>query len=428
MTSETVKLKVDDFKVGTLRSYHRNPRRGNVAAIAESLTLRGQYKPIVVNVGTLTGRPFEILAGNHTYAAAVSLGWEHVQATTVDVNNETAAQIVLADNRIADLGTYNDADLAEVLLAAGDLAGTGYVDADLGALLRDLEEPIGLTDPDDVPDLPQGAIYRTDDVWELGVHRLVVGDCADSSAIYHAAGGPLDCVWTDPPYGVSYVGGTGLSILNDGTDEAIVVASAAFKTIIEVCRPGAPVYVAHSDLVRVPFQHAMVDAGLILRQTLLWVKDSLVMGRADYHYKHEPILQAVVPDDVPDEEFEPIAYGFTPEGKGRLGRGGPRWFGDHKSSTVFQVPRPKRNAVHPTMKPVELVEMMIKNSCPPGGKVLDLFAGSGTTMIAAHRLGLQAVLVELDPKYADVICRRWQEHTGIVPLRSGSPVDFCGGA
>ena len=428
MTGKPIKLKVDDFAVGSLSPYHRNPRRGNVAAIAESLELRGQYKPIVVNVGTHTGRAFEILAGNHTYAAAVSLGWENVQATTVDVDDETAAQIVLADNRIADLGAYDDADLAEVLLAAGDLAGTGYVDADLGALLRDLEEPIGLTDPDDVPDLPKEVISRAEDVWELGVHRLIVGDAADSSAIYDAAGGPVDCVWTDPPYGVSYVGGTGMTILNDGTDDAISVVSAAFKTIIEVCRPGAPVYVTHSDLVRVPFQQALEEAGLILRQTLLWVKDSLVMGRSDYHYKHEPILQAVVPDDVPDEDFDPIAYGFTPDGSGRLGRGGPRWFGDNKSSTVFQVPRPKRNAVHPTMKPVELVELMIRNSCPPGGKVLDLFAGSGTTMIAAHRLGLQAVLVELDPKYADVICRRWQEHTGIVPLRSGSPVDFCGGA
>lgn len=422
-------LEVLSVPLSELRPYYRNPRRGNVDAIAESLSVRGQYKPIVVNAGTLTGRPMEILAGNHTFAAARQLGWDSLQAVTVDVDDEGAAQIVLADNRIADLGGYNDVDLAEVLELAGDLSGTGYEDADLAALLRDLNEPVGLTDPDDAPDVPEVPLSRLGDVFELGPHRLVVGSCEDASAVYEALGGLADCVWTDPPYGVSYVGGTGLSIMNDGLKEATSTTASAFSTIIAVTRPGAPVYVAHADIVRVPFQLALEEAGLIFRQTLLWVKDSLVMSRADYHYRSEPILHAVVPEDLPDEEeFEPIAYGFTPGGSGRLGRGGPRWFGDNKSSTVFQVPRPKRNAVHPTMKPVELIEAMLKNSCPPGGKVLDLFAGSGSTMIAAHRLGLQAVLVELDPKYADVICRRWQEHTGIVPLRDGVPVDFVGGA
>jgi DNA modification methylase len=157
----------------------------------------------------------------------------------------------------------------------------------------------------------------------------------------------------------------------------------------------------------------MVQAGIRHRQSLVWVKNSLVLGRADYHYRHEPILEGQVAP--PDDDWQPIAYGFAEGGEGRLGRGGPNWFGDNKSSTVFEVARPTANAQHPTMKPVELITRMIRNSCPPGGIVLDLFGGSGSTLIAAHQLGLRAVLVELDPKYADVICRRYEEHTGVFP-------------
>lgn len=418
-------LEVRFMPLVELRPFRRNPRRGDIAAIAESLKANGQYKPIVVNEGSLTGRPMEILVGNHTFAAAQSLGWGSISAVLVDVDEERAAAIVLADNRIADLGGYDDTDLLAVLQQAGDLTGTGYSNVDLAALLRDLNEPVALTDPDDAPDVPASEpLSAVGDVWQLGEHRLLVGDAADASKVFDVAGGLVDCVWTDPPYGVSYVGGTGLSIVNDGRDDAVDVMGAAFRTVAEIARPGAPVYVAHADQVRADVLEQMGAAGLLLRQTLIWVKDSLVMGRADYHYRHEPILDAVVPPEETVEEFELVDYGFTPGGSGRLGRGGQRWYGDHRSSTVFLVARPKRSSVHPTMKPVELIELMLRNSCPPGGTVLDLFAGSGSTMIAAHRLGLVAVLVELDPRYADVICRRWQEHTGIVPVRNGVPVDF----
>lgn len=183
----------------------------------------------------------------------------------------------------------------------------------------------------------------------------------------------------------------------------------------------------------------MLKAGLLVRQNLVWVKTSLVLGRADYHYRHEPILEAEVPadDEAPDAEavdtelevvttHEPVLYGFTPGGKGRLGRGGDRWHGDNKQSTVFEVPKPTRNGEHPTMKPTELIGRMLANSCPVGGLVLDLFGGSGSTMIAAHHHRSRSALVELDPRYADVICRRWQEHTGILPIlaRTGELVDF----
>lgn len=177
--------------------------------------------------------------------------------------------------------------------------------------------------------------------------------------------------------------------------------------------------------LRLIFEQSMLDAGLLVRQNLIWVKNTMVMGRSDYHYKHEPILEGAVPDEE-DAEHQPILYGFTPGGAGRLGRGGPRWFGDNKPTTVFEFPKPSRNGEHPTMKPVELIEAMLKNSCPPGGLVLDLFGGSGSTMIAAHHMRARAALVELDPRYCDVICLRYQQHTGVLPIRlsTGEPQDF----
>jgi DNA modification methylase len=421
------RLQVRVFAVGELSLFHRNPRRGDVRAIAESLRVHGQYRPLVVNVGTLTGRPNEILAGNHTYLAACSLGWETVQTTTVDVDDETAHRIVLADNRLADLGAYDDADLVAALEAAGDLEGTGYERGDLDALLAGLSEPVSLTDPDDVPALPDEAatVSRLGDVWHLGPHRLLVGSSGDLDVVRAAMpeGVMWDCVWTDPPYGVEYVGGTGLTIQNDGVDAAIAVSVAFLEVAAVMCRPGAPVYLAHADTLRIPLQTAMDRLGIRWRQTLMWVKDRFVLSRADYHYQSEPIALGEV--DAPAREYEPIAYGFTPGGEGRLGRGGPRWHGDNRSSTVFDVKRPSRSAEHPTMKPVELIEAMLTNSCAPGAWVADGFAGSGSTLIAAHRLGRKAFLVELDPRYADVICRRWHEHTGVAPVRDGIAHDFA---
>jgi len=424
------RLQVVQFAVGELSLFHRNPRRGDVREIAKSLTAHGQYRPLVVNVGTLTGRANEILAGNHTFLAACSLGWESVQATTVDVDDATATRIVLADNRLADLGSYDDADLVAALASVGDLDGTGYTQGDLDALIAELSAPVSLTDPDDVPDRPDpaDAISRAGDVWHLGEHRLLVGSSGDLDAVRAAAAGvTFDCCWTDPPYGVEYKGGTGLRIQNDGADAAIAVSVAFLEVAAAVCRPGAPIYVAHSDVLRVPLQTAMERLGIRYRQTLMWVKDRFVLSRADYHYQSEPIAEGVIGDAAP-RDFDPIAYGFTADGTGRLGRGGDHWHGDNRSSTVFDIARPSRSAVHPTMKPVELVEAMLTNSCAPGAWVIDGFGGSGSTMIAAHRLGRKALLVELDPTYADVICRRFQEHTGTVPVRDGVPVEFTGTA
>jgi len=199
-----------------------------------------------------------------------------------------------------------------------------------------------------------------------------------------------------------------LTIKNDGAGSLFELLAPAFGVIASTCRAGAPVYITCPPGREFgTFTAAMDSAGLDWRQTLMWAKNAMVLGRSDYHYKHEPIL-----------------YGFTPGGEGRKGRGGDRWFGTNKATSVFEFDKPTANSEHPTMKPVGLIQAMLANSLPPGGVVFDPFAGSGSTLIAAHGLRSRAYCVELDPRYADVILHRFQEHTDIVPKLDGKPVSF----
>lgn len=208
-------------------------------------------------------------------------------------------------------------------------------------------------------------------------------------------------MWTDPPYGVGYVGKTedSMTIKNDTAQDLQSLLAGAFSVATVVLKFGMPVYVAcpPGDLQRV-FINAFDQSGWTFRQSLVWAKNKFVMGHNDYHYRHELIM-----------------YGFTAGGKGHLGRGGVNWHGDNAQDSIFEVERPTRNRDHPTMKPVALVSSMLKNSCPRGGIVYDAFGGSGSTLIAAHLLGIRAMIVELEPRYVDVICSRFQKFTGIIP-------------
>lgn len=423
-------LLVHSYRIDELKPYHRNPRRGNVAAIAESLKTRGQYRPIVVNRGTSTGIPNEILTGNHTWQAARQIGWDTIQAVTVDVDADQAAQIVLADNRIADLGDYDVKALAEVIESVSEpTSGTGYDADDIAEILASVKDaPSKLKDPDDVPDVPKKPYTKPGQIWRLGDHVLVVGSSTDRDLVSKAVGmiGRPSCIWTDPPYGIAYQGGTRdhLTIANDGdADQAVRITRQAFEVASTICKPGCPFYMAHPDSLRVQFQKAVESVGMRWRQTLIWVKDRFTLGHSDYQNQYEPVATGTMPDPS-DVESEPIAYGFTRGGGGRLGRGSKNWRGDNRQSTVLQFPKPKANREHPTMKPVELIQSMLRNSLRPGGVVYDPFAGSGSTLIAAHGLRMKALVVELDPKYADVICRRFQEYTGIMPTIDGEPHDF----
>lgn len=459
--------------------FGKNPKRGDVDRIAKSLMENGQYKTIILRKDTN-----EVLAGNHTLKAARQLGWNEIAVEYVEVmNDEHAAQIVLVDNASADWGDYDLTVRSELLASLSDPSyGTGFEGAELEAALNDVvQEPAEVPDgAEDAPPAPEKPKTRLGDVWTLGPHRLVCGDATDPRVLEELLGYERPhLMWTDPPYGVEYEGKTKdkLRIQNDGAGELRELLDGAFQAAADVLRPGAPVYVAHADTERMTFESALREAGFLVRQNLIWVKNTMVLGHSDYHYKHEPILLAEQPqfndgtepvappeDNGPErpahfldskqipgmvnlgggyfanekqykadlEEaakvkgHEPILYGFAPAGTGRLGRGGARWYGPNNGTTVFEFPKPPSSVEHPTMKPVALILAQLANSLRQnqGKIILDPFAGSGSTMMAAELHGAHARLVELDPRYCDVIAMRWQKHTGEKPLRNGKPAGF----
>lgn len=394
-----------------------NPRIGDVDAVAASYRRLGQRKPMVARRGP-DGRGV-VLAGNHQLQAARQLGWDRIAVVWVDDDDATASAYALADNRTAELGGYDDAALAALITQVADhdaalLADTGWADDAVAELLErvtPVELPTPPADPDDVPDTAP-AITAPGDVWQLGPHRVLCGDSTVLTDLERVLdGGLADIVWTDPPYGVSYTGKTAdaLTIENDGADGLPSLLQGAVGSILAGARPGAPVYVAApAGRQSIVFANALNDADLF-RQRLVWVKDILVLGHSDYHYRHEDIY-----------------YGFVP-GEGRLGRGGDAgWYGDNAQTTVLEFPKPMVSKDHPTMKPIELITHCLNNSSKPGHTVLDLFGGSGSTLIAAHLTGRIARLIELDPHYVDVICRRYQKITGDKPIHAdtGAPHDF----
>jgi DNA modification methylase len=242
-------------------------------------------------------------------------------------------------------------------------------------------------------------------VYELGPHRLLCGDARDQDAISALCGERgVEVLWTDPPYGVDYEGKTRdrLRIENDHADAVAPLLTGVFAAVDPILAPCARLYLcAPAGALGVTYANAITATGWRLHQQLIWVKQSLVLGRSDYHYQHEQIL-----------------YGYT-AGPGRPGRGrhkGSRWFGDNRQTSVFFVDKPAASREHPTMKPVELVEAHLRNSSRRGDTVLDPFAGSGSTLIACERLGRRCLAVELDPAYCDVIRHRYAQFTGRAEL------------
>lgn len=395
--------------VDQLDPHPQNARRRSERAEAElrqSLEVNGQYRTVVARK---LGRRLQLLAGHGTVQAARQLGRTHIAVDVhAGLSDEAAARIVLVDNRTNDLAGYDDALLAELLSSLPDLEGTGYDDDDLQALLIGLDgagEPVALTDPDDVPEPPKDPRSVLGDVWLLGPHRVLCGDSTDIGAHDAVLGSTkADVVWTDPPYGVDYVGGTkdALKIENDGATGVEDLLRGALGAAFASSKPGAAWYVAFADKTILHLLTVLIELG-VYRQTIIWAKDQFVLGRGDYHSRHEPIL-----------------YGWHP-GAARL-----HPVEDRTQDTLWEIPRPKRSADHPTMKPVALIQRALENSSKRGGTVLDPFGGSGSTLLAAHVTGRLARLVELDPRYVDVICRRYQEHTGVVPVleATGEPVDF----
>jgi site-specific DNA-methyltransferase (adenine-specific) len=397
---ESLAINIDE-----VHTHPANVRQGDVGAISESLKAHGQYRPIVYQQST-----HRILAGNHTYKAAKALGWTHIAATPVICDDEQALRILLADNKANDLATYDEPELIELLKQLADtsdgLLGTLFDEDELDSLIEDNSHFELPSEVDDVPDKAP-SITNAGDLWLLGKHKVMCGDSTNGEQVKALMDGlEADLVWTDPPYGVAYVGKTkdALTIENDDMDiDALQeFLTKAFKAGYEVTKKGGCWYVAApSGNIFQAFSIPLSILG-IWRHTLVWVKDSLVMGRADYHYRHESIF-----------------YGWK---EGAAHQAPP----DRKQDTVWEIPRPHRSAEHPTMKPVELIAKAIKNSTNQNQIVLDLFGGSGSTLIAAQETNRIGYLMELDPRYVDVICARYQKHTGQQPVlaATGEAHDF----
>ena len=385
-------------KVDSLIPYGRNPRThsdAQVAKIAASIVEYGWTNPILIDGEN------GIVAGHGRLAAARQLGLDEVPVIELSHLSPTQKRAyVIADNQLALEAGWNEELLAlelNDLAAEGfDLALTGFDEEALAELMAGEEsDRTGATDDDAVSAVEEVAISRPGDVWQLGTHRLLCGDATDPVSYTQLMGESVaDMVFTDPPYNVNYANsakdkmrGKDRAILNDNLGTGFRdFLLAALKPLIAHCRGG--IYIAMSSSELDALQSAFREAGGHWSTFIIWAKHTFTLGRADYQRQYEPIL-----------------YGW-PQGAER------HWCGDRDQSDVWNIKKPQKNDLHPTMKPVELVERAIRNSSRPGSVVLDPFGGSGTTLIAAEKSGRSARLMELDPKYVDVIIKRWQDYTG----------------
>jgi len=402
--------KIEQWPTSKLVPYARNARThsdAQVAQIAASIAEFGFTNPI------LAGSDGVIVAGHGRLAAAQKLGVDTVPVVVLDHLTPTQRRaLVIADNRIAENAGWDEELLRielEGLQDEGfDLDLTGF-DADALAELLAGDEPVneGQSDEDAVPEVSETPVSRPGDVWQLGPHRLLCGD-ATLAESYEALldGKAVDMVFTDPPYNVNYANsakdklrGKDRAILNDNLGDGFhAFLQAALTPMVAHCR-GA-IYVAMSSSELDTLQSAFRAAGGKWSTFIIWAKNTFTLGRADYQRQYEPIL-----------------YGW-PEGGER------HWCGDRDQGDVWQIKKPQKNDLHPTMKPVELVERALRNSSRPGNVVLDPFGGSGTTLIAAEKSARIARLIELDPKYADVIVRRWQDWSGKQAIRVADGLPF----
>ena len=409
MTISWLADKIEQWPTDKLVPYARNARThsdSQVAQIAASIAEFGFTNPI------LAGSDGVIVAGHGRLAAAQKLGIAIVPVVILDHLTPTQRRaLVIADNRIAENAGWDEAmlqvELADLQGDDFDLSLTGF-DADALADLLAGEETTsdGQTDEDSVPEAGP-SITRPGDVWLCGNHRVICGDSTDAG-IYDAlmAGEIADMVFTDPPYNVDYANtakdkmrGTDRPILNDNLGAGFHdFLLAALTPTLAHCRGG--IYVAMSSSELDVLQSAFRTAGGKWSTFIIWAKHTFTLGHADYQ-----------------RQFEPILYGWPAEGT-------RHWCGARDQGDVWNIKKPHKNDLHPTMKPVELVERAVRNSSRPGDIVLDSFGGSGTTMIASEKSDRKARLIELDPKYVDVIVRRWQDYAGAQATRQSDGVAF----
>jgi len=333
-----------------------------------------------------------VRVGNLRLELARELGWSHLAAVVVDKDDVEAVALAIAENRSGELAEWDPAILLDdlaLLKERGILDTSGFIDADIETISRLL--PSGDLHEDAPPAPPREPVARAGDVWELGRHRVVCGDASNRELVAQCLGrGEADMLLTDPPYGVSYVGKTrdALTIENDRSNERETASLIGwvFDLAEWACRAGAYWYATvPAGPLHLVFAGDWKRRG-ILRQILVWAKDSMVLGHSEYHYQHEPIL-----------------FGWRPGGRLKNA--------DRTRTTLWQCPRPKASRDHPTTKPVQLWGRAIADGSLEGGTIYDPFLGSGTTVIACEQLGRSCRGVEIDPAYVDVVVRRWQAAT-----------------
>ncbi len=389
-------LRMEKRKLSDLLPAEYNPRvtlgpdDKDFQDLVGSIRTLGYAEPILINEdGTIIG-------GHQRYNALLYLGWEEADVVVYPCSKVKEKALNVALNKID--GRWDTVKLVNILeqinLEGVDFTVTGFTQDELDDLKVDLQVETATEDEDfdidNAYDSIEEPVTRRGDIWILGRHRLMCGDSTRQEDIDKLMNGEqADLVITDPPYNVNYEGTAG-KIQNDNMDdESFYDFLINFqKAMVSVMRMGAAAYIFHADSKGHLFRDSFIEAGLKLAECLIWEKNSLVLGRQDYHWRHEPIL-----------------YGWK-EGEAHY------FVDDRTQDTILCEDKPRESKLHPTMKPIPLVARLMKNSSKPGWNVLDPFGGSGTSIMAAEQLNRTAFSMELDEKFCDVIVRRWEEYTG----------------
>lgn len=361
-----------------------------IGKLRSSLREFGFINPIIID------RDFGIIAGHGRVLAAREEGIKEVPCVFVDHLTEAQKKAyIIADNRMAlDAGWDEEllrVEIEALQAEAFDLSLTGFGSDEIADLLGGDDEEVKDDDYDLTEALEKAAFVEKGDVWVVGKHRLYCGDATNPDDVAKLMDGHrANLIVTDPPYGVSFKSKSGLTIQNDSMkdEEFYTFLRKAFDNMVAHMESGGSAYVFHADTEGLTFRRAFVDAGFHLAGVCIWAKNSLVLGRSDYQWQHEPVL-----------------YGFLQNGK-------HRWYSDRKQTTIWNFDKPKRNANHPTSKPLDLLAYPISNSSQENAIVLDTFGGSGSTLMACEAANRICYTMELDEKYASVILRRYVDDTG----------------
>lgn len=402
--------KMELVSIDKLVPYVNNARTHNaeqVNKLRASLREFGFINPVIID------KDYGVIAGHGRLLAAREEGITEVPCVFVDYLTEAQKKAyILADNRMAmDAGWDEEMlriEIESLQAEAFDVGLTGFDEQEIADLFAgeggsDVEDD----DFDLSAALEKASFVERGDIWQVGRHRLMCGDATDAADVtFLMDGKKANLVVTDPPYGVSFKSSDGLSIQNDSIkgDEFYEFLYKALKNVADVLEKGGAAYVFHADTEGLNFRKAFIDAGFHLAGCCIWVKDSLVLGRSDYQWQHEPVL-----------------YGFLQNGK-------HPWYSDRKQTTIWNFAKPKRNKNHPTSKPLDLLGYPIGNSSQENSIVIDTFGGSGSTMMACEQTGRICYMMELDEKYASVILRRYVEDTddadSVYVIRNGEKLMY----